>query len=395
MTFDKIVEEFQTPFYLYNEEIILKKINFLKNLKLNINHKFHFAVKANPNLAILNILRKNNLGAEVVSSGELFKSLKAGFEPKDIIFDGPGKTEFDLKYAITQRIQSINIENLDEISIINDYSISKGLRTSIGIRINPDIDGDTLEKITTGKSGGKFGISVDQVNFDDIKKLPGIQLNCLSVHIGSQIIDHTKLIEAYRNLVSLADELNSKGFEINSLDFGGGFAVLDHANDQLDFNKWKVELENLLSDKNYKIIFEPGRFIIADSAELITKVLYIKKSGNKLIAIVDSSFSEYIRPALYDITPLIQTSDFKKREMKYDIAGGICESTDFFIKDVNLPELKKGDIIRFLNVGAYGSSMASTYNSRPRPLEILFNKQEYRVIRSRDTLEDLCKNEII
>jgi len=395
MTFDKIVEEFQTPFYLYNEEIILKKINFLKNLKLNINHKFHFAVKANPNLAILNILRKNNLGAEVVSSGELFKSLKAGFEPKDIIFDGPGKTEFDLKYAITQRIQSINIENLDEISIINDYSISKGLRTSIGIRINPDIDGDTLEKITTGKSGGKFGISVDQVNFDDIKKLPGIQLNCLSVHIGSQIIDHTKLIEAYRNLVSLADELNSKGFEINSLDFGGGFAVLDHANDQLDFKKWKVELENLLSDRNYKIIFEPGRFIIADSAELITKVLYIKKSGNKLIAIVDSSFSEYIRPALYDITPLIQTSDFKKREMKYDIAGGICESTDFFIKDVNLPELKKGDIIRFLNVGAYGSSMASTYNSRPRPLEILFNKQEYRVIRSRDTLEDLCKNEII
>jgi len=395
MTFDKIVEEFQTPFYLYNEEIILKKINFLKNLKLNINHKFHFAVKANPNLAILNILRKNNLGAEVVSSGELFKSLKAGFEPKDIIFDGPGKTEFDLKYAITQRIQSINIENLDEISIINDYSISKGLRTSIGIRINPDIDGDTLEKITTGKSGGKFGISVDQVNFDDIKKLPGIQLNCLSVHIGSQIIDHTKLIEAYRNLVSLADELNSKGFEINSLDFGGGFAVLDHANDQLDFKKWKVELENLLSDRNYKIIFEPGRFIIADSAELITKVLYIKKSGNKLIAIVDSSFSEYIRPALYDITPLIQTSDLKKREMKYDIAGGICESTDFFIKDVNLPELKKGDIIRFLNVGAYGSSMASTYNSRPRPLEILFNKQEYRVIRSRDTLEDLCKNEII
>lgn len=395
MTFDKIVEEFQTPFYLYNEEIILKKINFLKNLKLNINHKFHFAVKANPNLAILNILRKNNLGAEVVSSGELFKSLKAGFEPKDIIFDGPGKTEFDLKYAITQRIQSINIENLDEISIINDYSISKGLRTSIGIRINPDIDGDTLEKITTGKSGGKFGISVDQVNFDDIKKLPGIQLNCLSVHIGSQIIDHTKLIEAYRNLVSLADELNSKGFEINSLDFGGGFAVLDHANDQLDFRKWKVELENLLSDRNYKIIFEPGRFIIADSAELITKVLYIKKSGNKLIAIVDSSFSEYIRPALYDITPLIQTSDFKKKEMKYDIAGGICESTDFFIKDVNLPELKKGDIIRFLNVGAYGSSMASTYNSRPRPLEILFNKQEYRVIRSRDTLEDLCKNEII
>lgn len=395
MTFDKIVEEFQTPFYLYNEEIILKKINFLKNLKLNINHKFHFAVKANPNLAILNILRKNNLGVEVVSSGELFKSLKAGFEPKDIIFDGPGKTEFDLKYAITQRIQSINIENLDEISIINDYSISKGLRTSIGIRINPDIDGDTLEEITTGKSGGKFGISVDQVNFDDIKKLPGIQLNCLSVHIGSQIIDHTKLIEAYRNLVSLADELNSKGFEINSLDFGGGFAVLDHANDQLDFKKWKVELENLLSDRNYKIIFEPGRFIIADSAELITKVLYIKKSGNKLIAIVDSSFSEYIRPALYDITPLIQTSDFKKREMKYDIAGGICESTDFFIKDVNLPELKKGDIIRFLNVGAYGSSMASTYNSRPRPLEILFNKQEYRVIRSRDTLEDLCKNEII
>ena len=395
MIFNKIIEEFQTPFYLYNEETILNKINFLKDLNLNINHKFHFAVKANPNLAILNILRKNNLGAEVVSSGELFKSLKAGFEPKDIIFDGPGKTEFDIKYAITQRIQSINIENLDEISIINDYSMSKGLRTNIGIRINPDIDGDTLDKITTGKSGGKFGISVDQINFEEIKKLQGVKLNCLSVHIGSQIIDHTKLIESYRNLISLADRLNSQGFEIRSLDFGGGFAVLDHSNDQLNFHKWKEDLEGLLKGKSYSVIFEPGRFIIADSAELITKVLYIKKSGDKFIAIVDSSFSEYVRPALYDIKPLIQTLDLKKNEMTYDIAGGICESTDFFIKEVKLPELQKGDILKFLNVGAYGSSMASTYNSRPRPLEVLYNKQEYRVIRSRDVLEDLCKNEIM
>jgi len=391
----KLLQEFSTPFYLYDEEVIQNKVLFLNSLDFKFDFKFHFAVKANPNLAILNLIKKYNFGAEVVSAGELFKSLKAGFDPTSVIFDGPGKTEFDLKYAITQQIKSINVENLEEIAFINEYSLNKGLITNIGIRINPDIDAKTLDKITTGKSGGKFGVSVDQIDFESIAKFKGVKLTTLSEHIGSQITDHNQLISSYQKLISLADKINTSLKTIQTLDFGGGFGVIDHSDKKLNFRDWQNDLNQLLNGKSYNIIFEPGRYVVADSGELYTKVLYVKKSGNKKIIITDSSFSEYLRPALYDITPPIKVLNESQDLETYDIAGGICESTDYLAKDVQIPRVKQGDFIKLMNVGAYGSSMSSTYNSRPRPLEILKNKAEYRVIRSRDTLEDLCKNEIM
>lgn len=391
----KLLQEFSTPFYLYDEEVIQNKVLFLNSLDFKFDFKFHFAVKANPNLAILNLIKKYNFGAEVVSAGELFKSLKAGFDPTSVIFDGPGKTEFDLKYAITQQIKSINVENLEEIAFINEYSLNKGLITNIGIRINPDIDAKTLDKITTGKSGGKFGVSVDQIDFESIAKFKGVKLTTLSEHIGSQITDHNQLISSYQKLISLADKINTSLKTIQTLDFGGGFGVIDHSDKKLNFRDWQNDLNQLLDGKSYNIIFEPGRYVVADSGELYTKVLYVKKSGNKKIIITDSSFSEYLRPALYDITPPIKVLNESQNLETYDIAGGICESTDYLAKDVQIPRVKQGDFIKLMNVGAYGSSMSSTYNSRPRPLEILRNKEEYRVIRSRDTLEDLCKNEIM
>ena len=391
----KLLQEFSTPFYLYDEEVIQNKVLFLNSLDFKFDFKFHFAVKANPNLAILNLIKKYNFGAEVVSAGELFKSLKAGFDPTSVIFDGPGKTEFDLKYAITQQIKSINVENLEEIAFINEYSLNKGLITNIGIRINPDIDAKTLDKITTGKSGGKFGVSVDQIDFESIAKFKGVKLTTLSEHIGSQITDHNQLISSYQKLISLADKINTSLKTIQTLDFGGGFGVIDHSDKKLNFRDWQNDLNQLLDGKSYNIIFEPGRYVVADSGELYTKVLYVKKSGNKKIIITDSSFSEYLRPALYDITPPIKVLNESQDLETYDIAGGICESTDYLAKDVQIPRVEQGDFIKLMNVGAYGSSMSSTYNSRPRPLEILRNKEEYRVIRSRDTLEDLCKNEIM
>ena len=391
----KLLQEFSTPFYLYDEEVIQNKVLFLNSLDFKFDFKFHFAVKANPNLAILNLIKKYNFGAEVVSAGELFKSLKAGFDPTSVIFDGPGKTEFDLKYAITQQIKSINVENLEEITFINEYSLNKGLITNIGIRINPDIDAKTLDKITTGKSGGKFGVSVDQIDFESIAKFKGVKLTTLSEHIGSQITDHNQLISSYQKLISLADKINTSLKTIQTLDFGGGFGVIDHSDKKLNFRDWQNDLNQLLDGKSYNIIFEPGRYVVADSGELYTKVLYVKKSGNKKIIITDSSFSEYLRPALYDITPPIKVLNESQDLETYDIAGGICESTDYLAKDVQIPRVKQGDFIKLMNVGAYGSSMSSTYNSRPRPLEILKNKEEYRVIRSRDTLKDLCKNEIM
>ena len=321
---NKLLQEFSTPFYLYDEEVIQNKVLFLNSLDFKFDFKFHFAVKANPNLAILNLIKKYNFGAEVVSAGELFKSLKACFDPTSIIFDGPGKTEFDLKYAITQQIKSINVENLEEITFINEYSLHKGLITNIGIRINPDIDAKTLDKITTGKSGGKFGVSVDQIDFESIAKFKGVKLTTLSEHIGSQITDHNQLISSYQKLISLADKINTSLKTIQTLDFGGGFGVIDHSDKKLNFRDWQNDLNQLLDGKSYNIIFEPGRYVVAYSGELYTKVLYIKKSGNKKIIITDSSFSEYLRPALYDITPPIKVLNESQDLETYDIAVCIC-----------------------------------------------------------------------
>lgn len=395
MKIDKIVKEYQTPFYLYDQSIIEDKINFLKNIKLNFKHKYYFAVKANPNLAIVNIFKQNNLGSAVVSSGELYKSLRAGIEPNNILFNGSSKNIFDLKYAVTQKIKSINIENIGELNIINDYSKEKNLIANVGIRINPNIDGGTLSKISTGKKGDKFGIELNQISFDHIKKFKNIKLTTLSVHIGSQITDYSKFIDSYKILIKLADDFNNNGFNINCLDFGGGFASLDKK--ELDFDLWSRDLNNIMNKKNYEIIFEPGRFLIGKSGIMATKVNYLKKTGNKNIVLLDSSFSEYIRPALYGIKPFIQKLNNNQNEPRelYDIAGGVCESSDFFIKEIELPKIDVGDFLIFKNVGAYGSSMSSTYNSRPRPLEILMKNEEHRVIRSRDSLEDLCKNEIM
>ena len=392
-----IIDEYQTPFYCYDEIIIDKKIHFLQNLELNFKFNFFYAVKANPNLAIINYFKMKQLGAVVVSSGELYKSLRAGIEPSKIILNGSSKSDFDIKYAITQKIKSINIENIKEIEIINNYSYEKGVITNIGIRINPGIDGGTHSKISTGKLGDKFGLELDSIDFDIFNKFKNVKLKTLSIHIGSQITDYNKLIESYKLIIGIADDLNSKGFNIDCLDFGGGFAVSDNKNDNLDFTLWAVELNKIMKDKKYEIIFEPGRYLVADSGYLISKVNFIKRSGGKNIVLLDSSMSEYIRTALYSINPIVEVinSNNESEKIKYDICGGVCESSDYFIKDIILRKLKAGDFLIFKNVGAYGSSMSSTYNSRPRPLEILFSKNDHRVIRSRDTLEDLCKNEIM
>ena len=393
----ELIKEHQTPFYCYDETIINEKISFLKCLNLEFKHNFYFAIKANPNLAIINLFKQKGLGAVVVSSGELYKALRSGIQPSEIMLNGSSKNDFDIKYAVTQKIKSINIENIGELNLIDNYSKEKGLVTDIGIRINPSIDPNTLSKISTGKSGDKFGVQIDQINFDDIKKLENTKLKTLSVHIGSQIVDYKKLIESYKSIINLADELNQKGFEIQYLDFGGGFPVLDQKSEGLNFNLWQSELNLILENKQYKIIFEPGRFLIANSGFLVSRVNYTKQSGGKKIILLDSSMSEYIRSTLYGIEPIVELLNTNNDEemFEYDIAGGVCESSDFFIRNVLLPKITENDFLVFKNVGAYGSSMSSTYNSRPRPLEILFNKNEHRVIRSRDTLEDLCKNEIM
>lgn len=393
----KILNQHSTPFYFYNQAIIEDKISFLKSLKLDFQHNFYYAVKANPNLAIINLFKNNDFGSVVVSSGEIYKSIRSGIEPFKIILNGSSKNEFDLKYSITQKIHSINIENIDEIEFINNYSKEKNLCTNIGIRINPGVDGGTLPKISTGKKGDKFGIEISQIDFDFIKKFSNINLRMLSVHIGSQITNYQKFIDSYKILIQLADKLNKIGFNIECLDFGGGFPVIDNNSNKLNYELWTKELNEIMKNKSYHIVFEPGRFLIAESGSLVSKINYIKKSGEKKIILLDSSMSEYIRPMLYGIKPIMEllSEQLSQKKIMYDVAGGVCESTDFFIRDIILNEANVGDYLIFNNVGAYGASMSSTYNTRSKPLEILVDKDNHRVIRSRDTLEDLCQNEIM
>ena len=393
---EDLTKTYETPFYCYDQKIIEGKIDFLKSLNLNFNYSLYFSVKANPNLAIINFFKQNNIGATVVSSGELFKAIRAGINPSNIVINGSSKNEFDLKYAITQKINCINIENIQEIDLIESYSKEKNLKTNFGVRINPGIDAQTIDKISTGKTGDKFGIEIEQIDFEKLAKLNYSNLKALSIHIGSQITNYNKLIESYIALIDLANNLKNKGFEIETLNFGGGFSIPEEGYKSLDFKMWAEELNKIMKNNNYKIIFEPGRFLVAESGSLVTKVNYIKKSGSKNIALLDSSFSEYIRPAFYNINPIVEVlKNNSQNKIKYDLAGGVCETSDFFLRDVELPVLEVGEFLIFKNVGAYGSSMSSTYNSRPRPLEILFKNNDHRVIRSKDTLEDLCSNEIM
>ena len=394
-----ITTEVQTPFYCYSANAFKNNFNTLKNAFKEINPKICYATKSNSNLSILNLLQKEGAGADVVSVGELKKSLIAGIKPDDIVFSGVGKTSDEIEFAIINKIFQINAESTSELNTINKIAQKLGTLQQVGIRINPDVTGKTHENISTGGIGDKFGIPFSEVKdlFLNNEHFENIDISGIAFHIGSQIHDIEPFKKVFQKTGELIKEINKNKQIIKVLDIGGGFGV-DYENNQKEFpiEEYAELVKNSFDTKNLTVVIEPGRSISWDTGILVTKVLYIKKHGEKKFIITDCGMNDLMRPALYDgyhkILPLAETKNTEK--ISTDIVGPICESTDRLFSSNEFYDVKEGDLLAILNSGAYGSSMSSNYNVRPLVDEILIDKDNYNIIRNRQSFEESIAQEI-
>ena len=383
-----------SPFYLYSKENIIMNYNSFYSNFLKVNPLICFSVKSNSNVEILKILKKLGSGADVVSGGELLKALKSGIKPNKIVFSGVGKTEEELRLAIKKRILLINVESENEAVLINKISRNMQKKVSIGVRLNPDIDAPTHKKISTGKAEDKFGLSKKNlITFcKNIKKFKYLKLEALSVHIGSQILNENPFKQTLKVLeeIVLKTKINFK-----YVDLGGGFGIAYKSSDRrINLKNYSKMVEKFKKKFNCKIIFEPGRTIIGNSAILVSKIQYLKKGINKTFAILNAGMNDFMRPALYDashdIFPIERNNKINKGPIEF--VGPICESSCKFIKYKKYQKINQSDYVAIMDVGAYGASLSSNYNTKPLIAEILVEKGKVKTIRKKQDLQKLINN---
>jgi len=396
LTIDKvkiqdIAKKFNTPTYCYSYNKLKENINNFKRSFKSFSPLICFAVKSNTNVNLIKEVKKFGLGADVVSMGELMMALKAGINPKKIVFSGVGKKSNEISYAIDKKILLINAESKSEIKEIDRIAKLKRKKIQIGIRLNPNTDAKTLSQISTGKKENKFGVNdktfFELVNF--CKSSKNINLKCLSVHIGSQILDH----KPYDKMLKVIDKIITKTkYKFEFIDLGGGMGIsyVDN-NKKLDYKKYNISIKKFLKKHPSKIIFEPGRSIIGNTGFLISKIIYIKENQKKDFIILDAAMNDLMRPALYGANhktlPSIKNNKISKKT--YEVVGPICESTDKFTSLKNFQKLEENDIIVMCDVGAYGMSLSSNYNVRPKPTELLIKGSKTIIIRKRQKYKDL------
>ena len=388
---EMLEKKFSTPLYCYSQKKIKENIlHFKKNFK-KINPLICFSVKANPNKVLLMEIGRLGLGADVVSIGEMIRALKSGIKPNKIVFSGVGKKSNEISFAIEKKILLINAESESEILEIEKIAKSKKKIIDVGIRLNPDTDAKTLSQISTGKRENKFGVS--EKDFlklvEYVKNSNFLKLKCMSVHIGSQIIDH----RPYEKMLKvLGRVINKTRFNFDYIDLGGGMGIdYERNRKNLNLKKYASNVEKFLRKYNSKIIFEPGRAIIANAGYLISKIIYIKKGSKKDFIIIDAAMNDLMRPALYNAKHQIVPAKKNKIISKkiYEFVGPICESTDKFAAYRKFQILNEKDLIVICDVGAYGMSLSSNYNLRPKPTEILIKNRKIQVIAKRQNLKDL------
>jgi diaminopimelate decarboxylase len=371
----------QTPFYYYDVDLLKQTVKTAKTEAQKRGYILHYALKANANPKLLKIIFDAGFGADCVSGNEIFRALEEGAKQETIAFAGVGKSDLDIKIGLYNNILVFNCESIPEIENINELARWKGLKVyNIGIRINPDVDAKTHEYISTGKKENKFGISAWDFEkiIEKLKKLQSIRLTSLHFHIGSQITDMNVFAELCQRVNHFNQWFKDRGFELEHISVGGGLGVDYQDPDKNlipDFATYfSVFEQNLKLFPGQKLHFEPGRSIVAQCGSLITRVLYIKEGRTKDFAIVDAGMTDLIRPALYQAHHHIENLSSNGPEKLYDVVGPICESTDFFAKDLLLPETKRGDFIALRSAGAYGEVMASQYNLRELPKAVFSNE---------------------
>jgi diaminopimelate decarboxylase len=409
-----LADAHSTPLYVYSAGTIRDHFRRLSAALADLDHHIAYAVKANSNLSVLRLLAEEGADFDIVSAGELFRVIKAGGKASGCTFAGVGKTRSEIEYALKSGIYSFNVESEAELRFINQVAGEVGVIAYCAARVNPNVDAKTHKYISTGKSENKFGIDFGEISavYDRAaEELPHVKMRGLQMHIGSQLTTVQPFVEAVQKVAPLAADLKAK-HDIEFFSIGGGIGIVYHDSLASGGGAWwadKPEDEKPLTIEEYaeaivpvlkllglKILFEPGRFIVGNAGVLVSRVLYKKQGSAKTFNIVDAGMGDLIRPALYEghheIAPIKEPAADTETE-KVDIVGPICESGDFFAQDRELPKMEQGDLIALLSAGAYGFVMASNYNSRPFPAEVLVDGDEAKVVRERQSFDDLIAGE--
>jgi diaminopimelate decarboxylase len=412
----RVATEFGTPTYVYSAGTILDHYTRLDAALAPLDHLICYAVKANSNRTILNLLVRAGAGFDIVSGGELFRVLAAGGDPAKCTFAGVGKSGDEIEYALEQGVYSFNVESEAELEAIERIARAKNMRAPIALRVNPDVDPHTHQYISTGSQENKFGIALNQVRavYERAATMSNIEIVGVQMHIGSQITEAKPFARAIEKVVSLVRDLKSK-YAIKFFSIGGGMGIIyqralgsgsgkwwnDHGGEPSAFSvgDYAEAIMPPLRDLGIRTLVEPGRFLIGNAGVLLTRVRYIKQTGGKKFAIVDAGMNDLIRPALYqgyhEIVPVQQPKTERERKIsKIDIVGPVCESGDFLALGREMPELQEGYLLAIMSAGAYGFVMASNYNSRPLSAEALVRGDKFALIRRRQTREDLVRGEV-
>jgi len=408
----KIAKQVGTPFYLYSRKALTDQLATLQKVFQSVKPMICFSVKSNSNLAVLKTLVKKGAGLDIVSGGELYRALKVGCPPSRIVFAGVGKTSKEIREALRAKIFCFNVESIPELEAIQREARKLKVTAPVALRVNPNVTAKTHKYITTGSSENKFGIALEQAEqlvAKDFARFDAIRLRGFHVHIGSQITDPKPFLKAIERVGKMITRLRKQGTVVEWLNLGGGLGIVYDKEKPLVPKAFARTILPLCRKLKLRLIFEPGRFIAGNSGILVTQVLYIKKTDTKQFAIVDGAMTDLIRPSLYQAYHVIQKVNVKsqkakdistkvkrqKAKVRYDVVGPVCESGDFFGKNRLLPPLETGDLLALLSAGAYGFTMASHYNTRPKVPEVMVRGNRFAVIRKRETYKDLIHGEKI
>jgi len=397
---DEIARESGTPTYVYSHAAIQRAYGELDESFSGLDHLVCYAVKANGNLAVLRALASLGAGADIVSGGELYRAMRAGFDPKKVVFAGVGKTEPELMAGLGERILLFNVESASELERLEQIAARFGKRARVSLRVNPDVDAGSHDHITTGRERDKFGIPVDQALA--LAERAG-QYRCVDIigvhqHIGSQITKLQPFRDSVERSAGLVEELQERGFDIQYFNIGGGLGIR-YKDEETPTPKELVEeirpILQRLQNKPVKILCEMGRYISGAAGVLLTGVVYRKKSGEKDFIVADAGMNDLLRPSLYDAHHEIRAVEQNGSVTDADLVGPVCESGDYLARDRELPDAQEGDLLAVMDAGAYGFSMASNYNSRPRPAEVMVSGDRWAVVREREHYADLIKGELV
>jgi len=397
----EIAKKVGTPFYCYSRLTLFENYqNFVEAFEVNkiFDYKICYAIKANYNFHLVKILAGLGAGIDAVSSGEIYRAIKAGINPKKIVFAGVGKTREDLTFALENGVEEFSVESVEEMFLLNEVATNLRKIAKFSLRVNPDVDAKTHNKISTGRKGDKFGVDIDLVEeiYALASKLPALEIYGLSMHIGSQITSLEPFEIAFEKLRKLCQNLIKKGFKIKNLDFGGGVGIDYNSDKIINLKHYVALIKKTIEDLNVKVTIAPGRAIIGNAGLLITKVIYLKETPNKNFVIIDGAINDLMRPGLYgsyhEVLPVEQTQGFKNN---FDFAGPVCETTDILAVNREIVIPKANDLFAFCSAGAYGSSMSNEYNCRPLVPEVLVNDDKFEIIRRRPTFEEMLHLEIL